>query len=305
MQRLQDMFRRARASSRAALIGYVALDDPSAQRGAELLGELNQAGLDAVELGYPAHNPFLDGATIRNAHKKALDAGTSLPETLKTVARYRELGGTMPIVLMGYADVLLGFGSKRFARRASATGVDAVIVADLSIRDASAVLLPALAEHQLAMIPIYSPAVGSVNVSQRIPGVGGFAYCIASSGHTGSKAPLAGAIARAVEQCRSHTPLPVCVGFGIKTPSTAQLAAAHADGVIVGSALVNRIQRDLGGQQAAKSSSRYPRAVRYVASLRDAMQKLPSVPEPGSGVPSDKPESETSSQRRATRAFLW
>jgi tryptophan synthase alpha chain len=302
MNRLTVLFRRTRARARAALIGYVTLSDPNPQAGAELLLELQHAGLDAVELGFPAYNPFLDGPLIRQAHRQALKAGATLPESLRVIARYRAIGGRMPVILMGYADVLLGYGARRFARRAAAAGVDALIVPDLSVEDASGGLLPALADQGLCMVPVYSPELGHGNVAQKSPGLGGFAYCIPSNGRSGGRAPGISAIERAVAQCRRHTLLPVCVGFGIKTPRCASLVAERADGVVVGSALIARIHQDLATPERESAMLRYPRSVRYVASLLAAVQQVSRSHGTRSVVPSSPGRLRRRSHRRAEEA---
>ncbi|WP_157218340.1 tryptophan synthase subunit alpha [Flavisphingomonas formosensis] len=239
-RRLTRRFVERRQQGRAALIFYLAAGDPSIALAADMLHAVVAGGADIIELGYPFCDPILDGPVIRLANRRALDAGGSLDATLAIVRRFRARDADTPIVLMGYANPLLSRDGAVFAYIADA-GADALIIPDLPLREAAA-LLPAIAAAGLALVPLVSPdGMTDANLAAS-PGVGGFSYCVAQAGPTGGAAPDTGQVRAAVAMCRALSDRPVAVGFGIKTPALAAEIAAVADGVIVGSALVDRIR---------------------------------------------------------------
>jgi len=243
VNRLAALFERRRAKQRAALIGYFTVGDPGPEESLAILFAAAAAGIDALELGFPFSDPVLDGTAIQRAHRRALAAGASLAGTLTMVERFRSRVSDLPIVLMGYYNPVFAYGPQRFARAAAAAGVDAVILADLPIHEAAEELLPALADNGLGMIPLYAPNLEPPDYAVSAPGVGGFLYCIPVLGPSGGPPVPIATIAREVARCRMHTRLPVGVGFGIRNPESAAAVARIADGVIVGSALVDHMER--------------------------------------------------------------
>ena len=266
MTRLAALFERTRAQNRAALIGYFTAGDPTPVESLALLrAALPPPGIDALEVGVPFCDPVLDGETIQRAHRRALKHDVSLIATLGIVARFRDGGGVVPIILMGYYNPI-GHGPDRFARAAAAAGVDAVIVADLPIHEATEELLPALAGSGIATIPLYAPNLEVRDYALHSPGLGGFLYCIPVAGPTGGASVPMSIIERAVTLCRANTRLPIGVGFGIKSPQAAAAVASVADGVIVGSALVRHIERWIAGRQSAPSAL-HERVGQFIAEL--------------------------------------
>lgn len=238
--RLQARFAGRRAQGRSALIFYVAAADPAIALTPQLLHALVAGGADVIELGYPFCDPILDGPVIRQANRRALDAGGSIDATLAIVQAFRRNDAETPIVLMGYANPVISRGPALFDAMARA-GADGLIIPDLPLREAVAVL-PAIVAAQLCLIPLVPPS-GMVDArALRLPGVGGFLYAIAQAGPTGSASALDPATVRdLVEACRALADLPVGVGFGIKTPQMAAQLKPHGDAIIVGSALVDHI----------------------------------------------------------------
>lgn len=273
MNRIAKMFERVRECNRAALIGYLAAGDPDPQESFKIVCAVAAAGVDAVELGYPFSDPVLDGPVIQRANRRALQAGASLASTLELVARLRDADCNLPIVLMGYYNPILAFRPERFVHAAAQAGVDALIVADLPIAEATAELLPALAASEVRMIPIYSPMLEPDDFAACEPGIGGFVYCIPRAGHTGGPAPNRATVERALTLCRAQTRLPIGVGFGIKTPRAAAGIAQLAEGVIVGSALVAQVERCAGNVRRRRSPGRYERITAFVADLRAAVER--------------------------------
>lgn len=239
--RLQRRFAARRSQLRPALIFYLAATDPSPALTPQLLHALVAGGADVIELGYPFCDPILDGPVIRQANRRALDAGGSLDATLDAVMRFRHDDEHTPVILMGYANPVISRGLG-FFRTIAEAGVDGLIIPDLPLREAAA-SLPAIEAAGLSLVPLVPPT-GMVDADMlRLPGVGGFLYAIAQAGPTGGAAPDPTAVGKMVERCRALADLPVAVGFGIKTPEMAALLEPYADAIIVGSALVDMIDK--------------------------------------------------------------
>ncbi|MEH3047639.1 tryptophan synthase subunit alpha [Sphingomonas adhaesiva] len=239
MTRIAGRFAARHAAGQTALIFYLAAGDPSPDATVASMHALVEGGADLIELGYPFCDPILDGPAIRRANRRALDAGGSLDATLEVVRRFRRDDGTTPVVLMGYANPIVSRGAAVVAALATA-GVDGLIVPDWPLRETRA-LLPLLEAAGMVLVPLVPPGEVADAALLACAGVGGFAYCIAQAGPTGGGAPDAAAVAGLAARCRALVDLPVGVGFGIRTPDSAAALAPHADAVIVGSALVERI----------------------------------------------------------------
>ena len=265
--RIDRMFARLKAERRSAFATYTVACDPSFEDSLERLRLLAGNGIDLLEIGHPFSDPILDGATIQTANRRALDAGGSLPRTLDLCAAFRTGDDTTPIVLMGYANPILAMGYEAFAARASAAGVDGLIVADMPLREAEP-LLKVLGRHGLVMIPLAAPSLPAEDFVSGRKGVGGFLYCIPVVGPTGGPSASIEAIGEAVARCRAVSRLPVMVGFGVKTPEMAAAVAGVADGVIVATALIDRFEAMRGsedgeafGRSAARLVSDYRAAI--------------------------------------------
>ncbi|WP_165321903.1 tryptophan synthase subunit alpha [Rhizorhabdus phycosphaerae] len=237
--RLIRRFALRAAERRTALIFYLVAGDPSVSLSPRLLHALVEGGADAIELGYPFADAILDGPVIRRANRRALDAGSSVDATLDIVRRFREGDQDTPLILMGYANPVLSRGADGFAAIAEA-GADGLILPDLPPREAVA-YLPGLREAGLVQIPLLPAGAVADAPLLRTAGFGGFLYVIPQAGPTGGAAAGSEDVRQAVERGRTLSDLPMGVGFGIKTPDIAREFAAHADAVIVGSALVDFI----------------------------------------------------------------
>lgn len=238
MNRIDAAFARQRAAGRTVLVPYVTAGDPSIAATSDIIDSMVRAGADVIELGVPFSDPSADGPSIQRAMERALAAGGSLAGALAGVATLRGRGVTTPVVLFGYYHPMFVMGPEAFAARAAEAGVDAVLTVDLPI-DELAELAEPLAVHGVAVVPLVAPTSTPERIA-RLDGLAApFVYYISLTGVTGAaaRAPLDPARLASV---RAAAGAPVAVGFGIRTPVDAARAAAIADGVVVGSALVER-----------------------------------------------------------------
>lgn len=240
--RIDGMFCRLKCKGRKAFATFTLSSDPTFEESLERLHLLVKNGIDILEIGHPFSDPVLDGATIQTANRRALAAGGNLARAFELCAAFRKKDEVTPIVLMGYANPIVTMGYDAFATRAAAAGIDGLIVADLPLREAGP-LLDALAHEGLYFIPLAAPTVDASDFTSPHPGVGGFLYCIPVVGPTGGPSASMDAIAESVTRCRMVTPLPVMVGFGVKTPPMAAEVAVIADGVVVASVLIEEFER--------------------------------------------------------------
>jgi len=259
MSRLRAAFDRAAAERRAALVAYLTFGDPDVATSIEIVEATARAGADVIELGVPFSDPSADGPSIQRAMERALDAGASLPGALAAVAELRRRGVATPIVLFGYYNPIFVLGPEVFAQRAAAAGVDAVLTVDLPIDEIDELAAP-LAAHGVSVIPLVAPT----STSDRIARLGWlaapFVYYISLTGVTGTRAAAPVDPARLAE-IRTAAGAPVAVGFGIRTPADAARFAAIADGVVVGSALVDQV----AAGPAAGAAARVAALVRELA----------------------------------------
>lgn len=245
MSRLRAAFDKAASEKRAALVVYLTFGDPDANTSIDVVEAACRAGADVIELGVPFSDPSADGPSIQRAMERALAAGATLVGALDAVAELRLRGITTPIVLFGYYNPIFVMGAEVFAARAAQAGIDAVLTVDLPI-DEIAELSQPLAMHQIDIVPLVAPTSTPDRVARlgelRAP----FVYYISLTGVTGSKAAAPVEPAR-LDAIRKASGAPVAVGFGIRTPDDARRFSSIADGVVVGSALVDRVS---GGASA-------------------------------------------------------
>lgn len=237
--RLRAAFERAAAEKRAALVAYLTFGDPDGETSIAVVEAVARAGADVIELGVPFSDPSADGPSIQRAMERALDRGASLPGALAAVAELRRRGVETPIVLFGYYNPLFVMGPEAFAVRAAAAGVDAVLTVDLPIDEIAELATP-LHAHGVAVIPLVAPTSTPERIARLAPVAAPFVYYISLTGVTGSAAAAPVDPAR-IAQIRAAAAAPVAVGFGIRTPADAARFAAVADGVVVGTALVDRV----------------------------------------------------------------
>jgi len=250
--RLEARFARCRAEGRAALVTYVMAGDPDPETSLAILNALPGAGADIVEFGLPFTDPMADGPAIQAAGLRALAAGQTTARTIDLVRRFRAGDADTPVILMGYFNPIYQYGVPRFLADAKAAGVDGLIVVDLPAEEDDELCLPALAAG-LAFIRLATPTTDDRRLPTVLSNTSGFVYYVSITGITGAATPDFGKVASAVERIKRHTPLPVVVGFGVKTGAHAAAIAEGADGVVVGSALVEAVRGSLDGAGRATS----------------------------------------------------
>lgn len=238
--RLSARFAACAAANRAALVTFVTAGDPDLATSAEILAALPGAGADVIEIGMPFTDPMADGPAIQRGNLRSLAAGTTLRKLLAMVKAFRETDNATPIVLMGYFNPILAFGPERFAAEARAAGIDGCIVVDLPPEEAGE-LVPALTGQGLHLVRLATPTTDDQRLPAVLGGASGFLYYVAVAGVTGANSAAATDIAAAVSRLKAATDLPIAVGFGVRTPEQAAAIAAHADAVVVGSAIVDAI----------------------------------------------------------------
>jgi tryptophan synthase alpha chain len=244
--RIDRRFAALRQEGRAALVTFVMAGDPDYDASLAILKALPQAGADVIELGMPFTDPMADGPAIQAAGLRALGAGQNMKRTLALVREFRRGDDATPIVLMGYFNPIYVYGAARFLDDAKAAGVDGLIVVDLPPEEDEELCLPALAAG-LNFIRLATPTTDDKRLPTVLTNTSGFVYYVSITGITGAAAPDAGKVAGSVERIKRHTKLPVCVGFGVRSAEQARAIAANADGVVVGSALVEAVRISLGG----------------------------------------------------------
>ena len=241
MSRLATRFERLRASGRKALIPFVTAGDPHRTVTVPLLHALVAAGADAVELGVPFSDPMADGPVIQRASERALVHHTSLRDVLDMVSEFRQRDTATPVVLMGYLNPIEVMGYQAFAAAAAAVGVDGVLTVDLP-PDEGHDLLVALRALDLDPIYLIAPTSGPARIEKICSAASGFVYYVSLKGVTGAAHLDLGPVEQKLALIRERTTLPVGVGFGIRDAATAARVARVADAVIVGSALVSRVE---------------------------------------------------------------
>ncbi|MBU6318657.1 MAG: tryptophan synthase subunit alpha [Alphaproteobacteria bacterium] len=240
-ERISAKFEACRSEGRAAFVAYLMAGDPDLDTSFECLKALAASGADIIELGAPFTDPMADGPAIQRAAQRSLAAGGSLAATLDIAARFRLEDKVTPLIVMGYANPVFSMGLTDFAERAAAAGVDGVITVDLPPEE-DASLRQALAAHGLAVIRLATPTTTEARMKRVSDGAAGFVYYVSVAGVTGAAVGAEEDIRQGVERARRLSGLPVAVGFGVRTGEQAARFACLADGVVVGSALVEEVR---------------------------------------------------------------
>jgi len=264
------------SDARAALVAFVTAGDPDYETSLELLKALPAAGADIVELGMPFSDPMADGPAIQDSSRRALKAGQTLRKTLALVQAFRETDQTTPIVLMGYYNPIYIYGPAAFLKDAVEAGVDGLIVVDLPPEADDELCLPAI-DAGLNFIRLATPTTDQKRLPAVLANTSGFVYYVSIAGITGTQAPDPDKVKQSVTRIKRHTALPVCVGFGVKTAEQAATIGAYADGVVVGSALVNAIAGSLDGAGAATPST-VASVTELVSALARGLERRPTPP---------------------------
>jgi len=252
--RIDAAFARCRAEGRAALVTYLMAGDPDPETSLKVLEALPKAGADIVEFGLPFTDPMADGPAIQAAGLRALKGGQGVAKTLDLVRRFREGNAETPVILMGYYNPIHTYGVARFLDDAVAAGIDGLIVVDLPPEEDDELCLPALAKG-LAFIRLATPTTDEKRLPAVLANTAGFVYYVSITGVTGTATPDFDKVADAVGRIRRHTDLPVVVGFGVRTGADAAAIARGADGVVVGSALIDALRGSLDAEGRAQAGT--------------------------------------------------
>lgn len=242
--RIDTRFASLQAEGRPALVTYFMAGDPDFDTSLAIMKALPKAGADVIELGMPFSDPMADGPAIQMAGQRALKGGQTLRRTLDLAREFRKSDDTTPIVMMGYYNPIYVYGVDRFLADAKSAGIDGLIVVDLPPEMDEELCLPALAAG-LNFIRLATPTTDDKRLPKVLSNTSGFVYYVSMTGITGSAIADTSKINSAVERIKQHTDLPVCVGFGVKTAEHARVIGRSADGVVVGTAIVNQIASSL------------------------------------------------------------
>ncbi len=248
--RIERRFAALKAEGRAALVTFTMSGDPDYASSLALAKALPKAGADLIELGMPFTDPMADGVAIQAAGLRALKGGQTLIKTLAMVREFRQDNDDTPIVLMGYYNPIYIYGVDKFLVDAKAAGVDGLIVVDLPPEEDVELCLPAL-KAGLNFIRLATPTTDDKRLPAVLNNTSGFVYYVSIAGITGTAAPDASKVTAAVERIKRHTKLPVAVGFGVRNAESARAIAAGADGVVVGSALIDVLRANLDAEGKA------------------------------------------------------
>ncbi|MGD9715014.1 MAG: tryptophan synthase subunit alpha [Thermomicrobiales bacterium] len=246
---IAQSFASCAAENRAALMPFLTAGYPTLQRSAELLDAIVAAGADLVEIGIPFSDPLADGATVQHTSQVALEQGVTVQDAFDLVRGFRQRGGTVPIVFMGYTNPFLQYGLERLGAEAASAGVDGFIIPDLPLEESDEFSAP-LRRHGRDLIFLVAPTSTDRRLRDVAGKASGFLYCVSLVGVTGARDRLWEGLSAYIERVRSFTDLPLAIGFGISTPSHVREAASIADGVIVASALLNHVDAAPENEQA-------------------------------------------------------
>jgi tryptophan synthase alpha chain len=248
--RIDTRFADLKREGRAAFVTYVMCGDPDIETSLAIIKALPSAGADVIEVGIPFTDPMADGPSIQAAGLRALRAGTTLKKTLDVVRRFRQSDDSTPIVLMGYYNPIYIHGVDAFLADAKTAGVDGLIMVDMPPEEDEELCIPAL-KAGLNFIRLATPTTDDKRLPAVLANTSGFVYYVSVKGITGGAAGDSAEVSQAVGRIKRHTKLPVVVGFGIRTADAARTTAAHADGVAVGTALVDAIRNSLDSDNRA------------------------------------------------------
>jgi tryptophan synthase alpha chain len=263
--RIDRRFASLKREGRAGLVTFVTAGDPDPATSLAILKAAPAAGADVVELGMPFTDPMADGPAVQASSLRALKAGQTLRKTLDLVRAFRASDDDTPIVLMGYYNPIYIYGVDRFLTDAVSAGVDGLIVVDLPAEEDDELCVPAL-KAGLNFIRLTTPTTDDKRLPVVLANTSGFVYYVSITGITGAATPEFGRVAQAVARLKRHTDLPIAVGFGVKNAEHARAIAQGADGVVVGSALVEAVRTSLDADGKATAKT-VPAVIDLIASL--------------------------------------
>ncbi|MGB1087288.1 MAG: tryptophan synthase subunit alpha [Alphaproteobacteria bacterium] len=267
--RIVKRFNALKAESRAALVAFVTAGDPDPETGQAILNGLPKAEADLIELGMSFTDPMAEGPPIQLSSERALKAGITLPKTLDMVRNFRETDDDTPIILMGYYNPVYAYGVDRFVADAKQAGVDGLIIVDLPPEEDDELCLPAW-DAGINFIRLATPTTDAERLPTVVQNTSGFLYYVSVAGVTGAAAANIDVVEQRVKDLRKGTDLPICVGFGLKTPEDAANIARIADGAVVGSALVTAVRDSLDDDGKATAKT-VPAVLDLVRALKDGV----------------------------------
>jgi tryptophan synthase alpha chain len=251
VSRIAARFAELKAAGRGALIPFLEAWDPDRNTSMELLRGMPGAGADLIEIGMPFTDPMADGPIIQAAGKRGLAAGVKVGHVLTMVREFRREDTATPVVLMGYLNPILSYGTERFCVDAAAAGVDGLIIVDLPTEEAD-LLLPFCAANELDFIRLVAPTTDDERLPHVLNGSSGFVYYVSITGITGTRSATAEDLAAAIPRIRRATDLPIAIGFGVRTPEQAGTASRVADAAVVASALIDTLCAHLNADGMAQ-----------------------------------------------------
>jgi tryptophan synthase alpha chain len=263
--RIDARFAELARQGRSAFVTFLMAGDPDPKTSLDILRALPKAGADIIEIGMPFTDPMADGPSIQAAGLRALKAGMTLKKTLEMVRGFRKDDSTTPLVLMGYYNPIYIYGVDKFLADAKTAGVDGLIIVDLPPEEDTELCLPAM-KAGLNFIRLATPTTDDKRLPAVLANTSGFVYYVSITGITGSASADSTVVGEAVARIKRHTKLPVCVGFGIRTPDAARAIAENANGAVVGTALVDALRASLDTEGRAT-----PKTVGAVADLVSAL----------------------------------
>ncbi|PCJ68137.1 MAG: tryptophan synthase subunit alpha [Rhodobiaceae bacterium] len=263
--RIEQRFAALKKEGRAAFVAFVTAGDPDLDTSLAIIKGLPDAGTDVIEIGMPFTDPMAEGPPIQASYQRALKGGQTMRKTLELVRQFREGNDDTPIILMGYYNPVYHYGVDKFLADAKSAGVDGLIIVDLPAEEDSELCLPSL-KAGINFIRLATPTTDEKRLPTILKNTSGFVYYVSVKGITGAAAAEATGVAEAVARIKAATELPVIVGFGIKTPQNVAAIARHADGAVVGSAIVDCIKDNLD-QDSTASSGLVPAVLDFVKSL--------------------------------------
>jgi tryptophan synthase alpha chain len=263
--RIDARFADLAKQGRSAFVTFLMAGDPDPKTSLDIIKALPKAGADIIEIGMPFTDPMADGPSIQAAGLRALKAGMTLKKTLEMVRGFRKDDNATPLVLMGYYNPIYIYGVDKFLADAKSAGVDGLIIVDLPPEEDTELCIPAM-KAGLNFIRLATPTTDDKRLPAVLANTSGFVYYVSITGITGSASADSKAVGEAVARIKRHTKLPVCVGFGIRTPDAARAIAENANGAVVGTALVDALRASLDTEGHAT-----PKTVGAVADLVAAL----------------------------------
>ncbi|HEV7255076.1 MAG TPA: tryptophan synthase subunit alpha [Mesorhizobium sp.] len=278
--RIDRRFAQLKGENRPALVTYFMAGDPDYETALSIMRALPGAGADVIELGLPFSDPMADGPAIQAAGLRALKNGQTLMRTLQMAQAFRREDDDTPLVMMGYYNPIYVYGVERFLDDANAAGIDGLIVVDLPPEMDEELCLPALRKG-LNFIRLATPTTDDRRLPTVLSNTSGFVYYVSMTGITGASLPDTTKVGAAVTRIKRHTELPVCVGFGVKTAAHAEAIGRSADGVVVGTAIVNAVAGSLSveGKAGPETVSRVTALVEDLARGVRVARSAPALAE--------------------------